>query len=209
MSRRGRRPAGEDTRGAIVEAARQEFAEAGYDATSLRGVARRAGVDPALVHHYFDGKPGLFAAAMEVPLDPRALVQGVADGPLEGVGARLVRTFLGVWDAPEGRVRFRALVGSVSTHEDAARMLREFVVREIFGALVRRLAERHPEVSGADLETRAALAASQMLGIGLLRYVVELPVLAGADPEALVALVGPTVQRHLVGDPSPPSPPEV
>lgn len=93
---RGRRPAGSDTRGAIVRAARSEFAERGYDGTSLREVARRAGVDAALVHHYFDGKAGLFGAAMDLPTDPGERIRQLVDQGRAGIGERLVRLFLTV-----------------------------------------------------------------------------------------------------------------
>lgn len=197
MSPRGRRPAGEDTRGAIIEAAREEFAQSGYDATSLRAIARRAGVDPALVHHYFDGKAAIFTETLQIPIDPEFVVERIVDGPLEGVGERLARSFLSVWDAPEGRHRFKALMGAVATHEDAARMLREFVIGEIFGRIVERLVGEHAGLSRDDLDQRAALAASQMLGVALLRYVVELPAVVDASQDELVERLAPVLQAHI------------
>ena len=125
--RRGRRPSGSDTRGEIVAAARGEFSAQGYDATSLRAVARRAGVDSALVHHYFAGKPALFAEVMELPLDPVVLVAAIVAAPRDEVGATLVRSFFTVWDDAEGRERFQGVIRSALTHEAAARMIREFL----------------------------------------------------------------------------------
>src|SRR5690348_1729367 len=139
MSPRGRRPGGVDTRAAILDAARTEFADAGYDATSMRGIARRAEVDPALLHHYFGGKPQLFAAVMDIPVDPAALIGQVMQGPREELGSALVLTFLTVWDSPSGRERFQALIRSAVTHAEATRMLREFLVREIFGRILGQL----------------------------------------------------------------------
>jgi len=195
MSPRGRRPGGVDTRQAIVEAARVDFAEQGYDGTSLRGIARRAEVDPALVHHYFGGKPQLFAAVMDIPADPAALISAVVSGPRDQVGESLVRTFLAVWDAEEGRQRFQALVRAAVTHEDATRMLREFLTREVFGRVVRELStEGEPS---AGLEVRAGLAASQMIGLAMMRYIVEFPAVVDATHDELAALVGPTIQRYL------------
>ncbi|MFC8503868.1 TetR family transcriptional regulator [Pedococcus sp. NPDC057267] len=195
MSPRGRRPGGADTRAGIVSAARAEFAENGYDATSLRAVARRAEVDPALVHHYFGGKPQLFAAVMDVPADPAALVDRVVAGPREQVGESLVRTFLALWDSPEGRPRFQALIRAAVSHDDATRMLREFLTREIFGRVTAAMAgEGEPP---ADLELRAGLAASQMIGVAMMRYVVEFPAVVAASHDELVAQVGPTLQRYL------------
>ncbi len=195
MSPRGRRPGGVDTRQAIVEAARVDFAEQGYDGTSLRGIARRAEVDPALVHHYFGGKPQLFAAVMDIPADPAALISAVVEGPRDEVGEALVRTFLAVWDSEDGRQRFQALMRAAVTHDEATRMLREFLTREIFGRVLFSLAAEgdRPE----DLELRAGLAASQMVGLAMLRYIVVFPAVVGADHDELVALVGPTIQRYL------------
>ena len=196
MSPRGRRPGGADTRAGIVAAARAEFAENGYDATSLRAVARRAEVDPALVHHYFGGKPQLFAAVMDVPADPAALVDRVVAGPRDQVGESLVRTFLALWDSPEGRPRFQALIRAAVSHDEATRMLREFLTREIFGRVTNALAADGEPAD--DLELRAGLAASQMIGVAMMRYVVEFPAVVAASHDELVAWLGPTLQRYLL-----------
>lgn len=190
MSPRGRRPAGEDARAQIVEAARAELAAKGYDGTSLRGVARAAGVDPALVHHYFDGKTAVFAAAMEVPFDPRVVVDRILDVPDDRLGESLVRGFLRVWDNPEGRERIAALLRSAATHDDPMTLLRQFLLHEVFGRVAAR-------VGPQDLERRAALVATQMIGLAFARYVAGLPGVADAEPDELVAAVGPVIQRYL------------
>jgi AcrR family transcriptional regulator len=195
MSPRGRRPGGADTRQAIVEAARVDFADQGYDGTSLRGIARRAAVDPALVHHYFGGKAQLFAAVMDIPADPAALIGAVVAGPRDGVGEALVRTFLAEWDSEDGRQRFQALMRAAVTHDEATRMLREFLTREVFGRVLRSLAPEGERP--ADLELRAGLAASQMVGLAMMRYIVEFPAVVDAGHDELAALVGPTIQRYL------------
>ncbi|GAA1780871.1 MAG: TetR family transcriptional regulator [Actinobacteria bacterium] len=197
MSPRGRRPAGSDTRGEIVEAARAEFAERGYDAASLRGIARRAGVDSALVHHYFAGKPALFTEVMTVPVDPAYLVETVIGQPRERVGEALVATFLGIWDSPEGQERFAALARSVLTHEEAARMLREFLVREVFAKVA---VAHNPGLDPATAELRATLAAGQLLGMAMLRYLLRFPALRRATVPELIAEVGPVIQRYLAPD---------
>lgn len=191
---RGRRPSGTDARAAILEAARAQFAARGYDATSLRAIARQAEVDPALVHHYFDGKSELFAATLDVPVRPRELVERVVGSGPDGVGERLVRSFLGVWDTPAGRARLLALLRSMASHEDAARMLREFLTRELIGQVARR-------VGGADTdpERSAALAASQLVGLAMVRYVLLLEPLASAPVDDVVRDVAPTLQRYLTG----------
>lgn len=192
MAARGRRAGGEDTRAGIVEAARGLFAAQGFDGTSVRGVAREAGVDPALVHHYFDGKAGLFAEVIGVPAGIEEQIAAAVAGPSSTVGERIVRTFLHVWDSPEGRTRFQAMVGAVASHEGAAHALRDFVAR----TLLARLAEGADD--GAPVtELAVASAGAQLVGMGMLRYVVELPAMVEADPEEIVALLAPNVQRLL------------
>jgi AcrR family transcriptional regulator len=187
---RGRRPAGSDTRADIVGAARVEFAERGYDATSLRAVARRAGVDPALVHHYFDDKAMLFAATQRLHVNPTTQIEAALRGDPAGTGERVVRFFLTTWDSPEGRPRITALVSAASTHPDAARTLREFLAREVFGRVVSAL--------GSDrAELRGSLVASQLVGLAMARYVIGVPPLSDADAEDVVRWLGPTVQRYL------------
>jgi AcrR family transcriptional regulator len=190
--RRGRRPAGEDRRGDILAAARAEFGARGFDATTIRGVARAAGVDPRLVHHYFDGKDALFVAAFELPARPQQLLEGVLGPGADGIGDRLVRLFTTVWDSDEGRQRIVALVSAASASEAGAKMLREFLAREVFARIIAR-------IGSDDAELRAALAASQMMGLAVARYVVRMEPLASADPDLVVALVGPTIQRYLAG----------
>jgi AcrR family transcriptional regulator len=191
MTPRGRRSTGEDTRQLIVDAARTEFATKGYDASSLRAIARLAGVDPALVHHYFDGKAHLFAETMALPFRPADVIAGILGGPRAEVGERLAAAFFTLWEVPASRERFVAMVRSAVSHEEAARMLREFLAREVFGRLAR-------ELGVPDAELRAGLAAAQMVGVAMLRYVVGYEPLVAADPARLVALVAPTLQRYLV-----------
>lgn len=202
---RGRRPAGSDTRGAIVEAARQSFAEQGYDATSLRGIARRAGVDPSLVHHYFAGKAALFAQTMAMGIDPGQIVRRIVAGDRGAVGERAVRSFLAIWDSPAQRARFVALLRAAVTHEEAARSLREFLVREVFGQIVLgvRPAGAAPGPLSETERLRAGLAAAQMIGLATMRYVVGLPAIAEAGVEDLVPPVAATLQRYLVPDVGP------
>jgi AcrR family transcriptional regulator len=190
--RRGRRPAGEDTRTALLDAARAVFAEQGYEGATVRAIAARAGVDAAMVNHWFGGKQGLFAAAMELPIDPGEVVPTVLEGGPDTVGERLVRTFVTVWDRTGGGP-FAALVRSVSSHELAARMLREFVTGVLFGPVAARLGVESPAL-------RAALCGSQIVGLGMMRYVVRLEPLASADVETVVAAIAPNLQRYLTGD---------
>ncbi|KUG51789.1 hypothetical protein AVL62_07500 [Serinicoccus chungangensis] len=194
-ARRGPRR-GEDTRAAILEAARGEFARAGYAGTSLRAVARAAGVDPALVHHYFEGKDDLFAQSVvlvSLPGPPASLAAQVMEGPREEVGLRAVRTFLGVWEAR--RSSFEALLRSIVTSEEVARAVREFLTQEIFGRVVSGL---EPGLEEDERDLRAGLAATAATGLAMGRYVVRLPGVADADPETLVRRVGPVLQGYLL-----------
>jgi len=196
--RRGRRPAGVDTRAALLDAARQVFVERGYDGATVRLIAARAGVDPAMVNHWFGGKEALFAAATSIPVDPAELVDDLAAGGLDQVGDRVVRRFLAVWDTA-GEGRLIALIRSVSSHEESARMLREFISRLVFGRLTERLGVDQPEL-------RAALCGSQIAGLGMVRYVLRLEPLASADHDLVAAAIGPTLQRYLTGPLHPPDP---
>jgi AcrR family transcriptional regulator len=193
MPRTGRRPGNSDTREAILAAARQAFAERGYDKASIRQIATSAGVDPALVHHYFGAKDQLFLAAMEAPIDPAKAIEEVVSGGLDGIGERLVRMFLTVWDSPAG-VTAAALVRSAASHEWSARMLREFITTQILRRVVDRLG-----LDSKEGPLRASLVASQLMGLILTRYIIKIEPIASTPRETLVAAVAPTIQRYLTG----------
>lgn len=188
---RGRRRAGADTRAALLAAAREAFAERGYDGATVRMIAERAGVDPAMVNHWFGGKEALFTATLEIPLDPAVVLPELLAGDPEHLGERLVGRFLAIWDATGG-VPLASLIRSVASHEAAAGMLREFVSRVILVRVTSVLSGDRPEL-------RAALVGSQLIGLGMARYVVKLEPLASADHETVIAAVAPTVQRYLTG----------
>src|SRR5918912_3100625 len=95
---RGRRRAGEDTRAALLDAARVEFTERGFDGATVRAIAQRAAVDPAMVNHWFGGKDGLFVAVMEIPVNPDEIIPRILHGDPEQVAERILRIFLSVWD---------------------------------------------------------------------------------------------------------------
>lgn len=214
----GRRGGESGTREAILAAARARFGDHGYDGATIRGIAADAGVDAALVHHFFGTKERLFAAAMRLPVIPGDVIAGaLAPGtrdPGLGLGEHLVRTVLGAWDVAEVRATFLGLLRSAVTSEQAAAMLAEFVTETILGRIAGAArsargeeagAEEAGAAAGADEERadtgfRAALVASQVLGLALTRYVLELPPLAHADADSLAAAVGPTLERYLTGD---------
>ncbi|MEU8261350.1 TetR family transcriptional regulator [Micromonospora sp. NPDC048999] len=191
--RTGRRPGRPDTRAAILAAARVAFAERGFDAASIRAIATAAGVDPALVHHYFGSKEELFRATVAIPIDPAELLPAVlAAGPDEA-GERLVRTFLSVWDSPAGGAAV-ALLRSAVSNEWTARLVREFLITQV----LRRILE-HLDLDPAELPLRGALVGSQLIGLAMMRYVIRLEPVASAAPETLVAALAPTIQRYLTG----------
>lgn len=192
MVRSGRRAGTADTRAAILAAARSAFGELGYDRATIRGVARAAEVDPALVHHYFGTKEGLFAAAMELPFDPSTVVPMIVGPGPDGIGQRIVVAFLGAWDAPASRATLVAMLRGAASHEQSAAMLREFLTRAVIGRVAAAL-----EVDRAEL--RVSLVASQMVGLAMTRYILRIDPLASAAPELVVAALAPTVQRYLTG----------
>lgn len=192
--RPGRRPGRQNTRDAILAAARQAFAERGYDGASIRSIAAAAGVDPALVHHYFGTKDELFAATVNFPLNPAEFVPQVLAGGAEGAGERLVRAFVSTWDSPVGAAGVALLRSAVSSQR-AARLLREFLTTQVLRRVTAML-----EIDPAEAPLRTALIASQISGLALMRYVLGVEPLASAPPEVVVAAVAPTIQRYLTGE---------
>ena len=190
---RGRRPGGEDTRARILEAARQAFAERGYDGATVRDVAGRAGVDPALVHHYFGTKQRLFVAAMEFPVDVGAIVPVLLADGHAGVGERFVRFVVELWDRPDVRPTLAGVVRSAATDEVAASMMRGVLTDGPLRALA--IAIDRP-----DSDVRVALAGTQLVGLVMARYVLRIEPLVSMTPAAIATFVGPAVERYLFGE---------
>ncbi|MFH8369042.1 TetR family transcriptional regulator [Streptomyces sp. NPDC018031] len=183
---------GPGARDRILAAARTEFAERGYDKTSVRGIAKAAGVDPALVHHYFGTKEQVFAAAIELTMASALSVpDAVAAGEREGAGERMARAMFGVWESPDTRAPMLAVLRSALTNETAAGVLRSLIERRI----LERMAEELADVP--EPKFRAQLAAGQLVGIAVLRYVIRMEPIASAEIDDIIAMVGPTVQRYL------------
>ena len=189
---RGRRPGAPDTRAEILASARSLFATRGFNSTSVRAVAGDAGVDPALVHHYFGTKDDLFVAALQLPVDPRVVLAPVFEGGVDGAGERLLRVFLSVWDNPDARLALLGVVRGVVDPEGRM-LLREGLFGVILGPIGDALGLDEPQ-------RRIAHVASQMIGLVMLRYVLEVEPLASMDQEVLVATYAPTLQRYLDGD---------
>ncbi|WP_204331645.1 TetR/AcrR family transcriptional regulator [Geodermatophilus sabuli] len=190
----GRRPGNPGTRDAVLAAARAAFAERGFDGASVRGIAAAAGVDPALVHHYFGTKDKLFLAAVEAPVDPADLLPEVLTAAPEDRGAAVVRVVLRLWDGP-ARPGILALVRSAVNHEWSARLLREFVLTKVIRRVVGSI-----DMPVEERQARGALLASQVVGLVVTRYVIQLEPIASASREDLAAAIGPTLQRYLTGE---------
>lgn len=190
---RGRRSGTTASRDHILDAARRLFAEQGFEGTSLRQVARSAGVDPAMVHHFFSGKDELFALSVELPADPEQVLAGVVGSDPEKRGELVVRAVLRLWESPAqpGLVAFiRGTLGSKAK----TTLLREMVTRTIINRIIAGLPG-----SPGELALRGNLVATQMVGLMMVRYVVRLEPLASATAEEVVRLVAPNVQHYLTG----------
>ncbi|PRY57018.1 TetR family transcriptional regulator [Knoellia remsis] len=181
-----------DTKARILEAARTSFSESGYAATTLRGVAATAGVDVALIPYYFGKKQDLFTAAMDIPVRPAELIDGAFADGVARAGARLVSAFLDLWEAPETGPALLTMFRTAMTDDAARRSFTEFIASEILASYARHL-------DTEDAELRASLAATQLLGMVMVRCVLRIQPVAGLPREQVVALVGPSVQRYLSG----------
>ncbi|HEX2821997.1 MAG TPA: TetR family transcriptional regulator [Streptosporangiaceae bacterium] len=191
MSRTGRRPGTPATRDAILAIARRRFATRGYDATSLRGIATEAKVDPALVIHYFGTKEGLFVAATGLPAGLSELFGNPAALPVHDYVQALVRGYLHVVDSDQSRNAILALVRSAVSNDKAAAMMREFLTAELLPVIARLTG--HP-----DAQLRASLVAAQLIGIATLRHVTRVEPLVRASPEEIVILVTPAIEQYLL-----------
>lgn len=196
VKRTGRRPGPNTTRELIADTARKHFAAFGYDRTSMRQVALAAEVDPTLVAHYFGTKLDLFLAVVELPIDPAALIDRVVGGGpdnRDGAGVRLAAAVLDVLD---DEVRRRPVVGMIraaTSEPEAARLVRDFLTRNLLLPIAQRLEADHPEY-------RAGLVMSQIVGFTLARYIVGIEPLATHPRELVAADLGTTLQRYLLGE---------
>jgi AcrR family transcriptional regulator len=191
MPRSGRRPGSGGTRERIAVAATEAFAAAGFDGATIRGIAREAGVDPALVHHYYGSKERLFVATMQLPFDPAQLAQTLVSGGVDGIGERIMRFAVGVWEQPRLRPVVQGIARSAASDPQAAAILRGLLEATLLPA-IRNLGVDQPEL-------RASLLWSQVIGVVFGRFVVQVSPLAEADPEDLVAIVAPALQATISG----------
>ena len=176
-----------------MDAAQLKFAECGYEGATLRAIAQEARVDPALIHHFFESKQGVFAAAMADLLKPADLIPEIVKPGVEGLGERLMLMFVGLWESSSARNPLLAVIRSAVSHAEAAELLREFVTAEVLGRLGTVVDLPHREL-------RTTLVGSQIVGVIMMRYVVKVEPLASADAETLVSVVSPTIQYYLTCD---------
>ncbi len=195
--RRRGRPRGSGESGArerIVGAAVDEFGELGYDGATMRGIAARADVDAALVHHYFGTKADLFGEAVGAPMRPDVDIPKMLAAPRDRLGESIVRYLLEAWERPEVQKRGVVIVRAAIGNRLTTPLLAGFLSRELLGRIAAAL-------DTPDAELRAGLVASQVAGMLVTRYVLKLPAVAAASVDDLVAWIAPTVQRYLTGWP--------
>lgn len=190
--RTGRRAGPTVSHRRILDIACAQFSRLGYEGTTMRGIAQEAGVDTALIHHFFLTKEGLFEAAIRDPLSPPELVSQVMTGGRSGVGERTVRVFLTFWDEPDTRARLVALLRSITGLDSAAASVRGFLGDEVLYPLTQTLGRPEPRL-------RAALAGSQLLGLATLRYIYAQEPVASLPSADVAASTGKLFQTYLMG----------
>lgn len=191
--RPGRPPGISDNRNRILDVARELFARNGIHKTSIRAIAAGAGVDAALVHHYFGTKEQLFAAAIRAPIDPMTVIGPLRDTPVERIGHVLPTLLLPVWDSETGK-GFIATLRSLLAGSDVT-LIRSFLQEVIAEEIGPRIDD--PPGSG---RLRVQYVASQLLGVVMARYILELEPFASLPVEQIAETIGPTLQRYLTGE---------
>lgn len=191
--RSGRRPGHSGARDTILVSARELFAANGFDKTTIRAVAARADVDPALVHHYFGTKLDLFAAAIALPVDPREVLAPVYAAPVEDLGRALATAVIGVWESPHRDAVVAMFRAQIAGGESG--LIRTFLLDIALEPLLPRI--DRPAGTG---RLRAEFVATQLTGVMLVRYILALDPLASLPSEQVVDVVAPTLQHYLTGE---------
>ena len=187
MARTGRRPGQTQTRDDILAAARSQFAARGYGGATIRAIAAEAGVNPALVHHFFGSKDQMFVVALGLPFNPATLVDTIADGPRHEIAERVLRLFLGLWNDERTRQPFLALIRSVASSPEIAAQLRQFMETVVLARIAAAL----------DIPVlRLTAAAAHMMGLAMVRYILAAEPMASATDDEVIALVAPVLQRY-------------
>lgn len=189
--RRGRRPGPNSTRHLVLEAARARFASDGFAGTTIRLVAADAGVDVAQVMQFFRSKDELFAAVMAIPASALERFDALYEGPDEHLGERVVRAFLTAWEGiPEESEPLMATLRGAFVNDQARDQLRAFIQSRLLGGT-----HEHLET---EAKLRSGLAASLLVGMVVSRRIIGVPMMVAAEPEELVRIIGPAIQKILV-----------
>jgi AcrR family transcriptional regulator len=191
--RPGRPAGGSDTRERILASARELFARNGIGNTSIRAVATAAGVDSALVHHYFGTKEKLFAAAVRIPIDPMDIIGPLREIPVEEIGYKLPSMLLPLWDSELG-TRFIAALRSIIAGSEV-NLFRSFI-QDVIAVEVGARVDNPP---GSGI-VRIQFVASQLVGVVMARYILQLEPFASLPPEQIAKTIAPNLQRYLTGD---------
>lgn len=191
MVKRGRRAGNNGTRQAILDAARARFAAEGYSATTIRKVASDAGVNPALVIQFFSSKEELFAAVLSMPAIALSRIAEAFDSAEEGLGERVTRAFLDLWQDPETADPLLALIRATVSNEQASAQFSEFVQARLVDVISPKLSE------GSDAAARAGFAAAMLVGLIIGRRILRVPALVAVDQDEVVKLVGPAIHQIL------------
>ncbi len=187
--RRGRRPGSSTSRDEILRAANDLFSRDGYESTSVRAIARRAGVDPGLIRHFFADKTALFLAAAQIDFDPRVLVRRLAAGGRAGMGERMLATVLPIWESP----LWSGLVAVAKRQPKLMIIFAQVIVEAITDAAEQTLAELPP----AERKVRVAMLHSTMAGLFATRYLVEAEPIASLPRAVIIKRWAPLLQ-HII-----------
>ncbi|OAN33369.1 TetR/AcrR family transcriptional regulator [Mycolicibacterium iranicum] len=193
--RPGRPPGPSDTRDRILSSARELFARNGIDNTSIRAIAADAGVDPALVHHYFGTKTELFAAAIHIPIDPMSIIRPLREVPVDEIGYVLPTLLLPIWDSEIGKGFIATLRSMLGGSDVDVSMMRSFL-QEVIAAEVGSRVDNPPGTG----RIRVQFVASQLVGIVMARYILELEPFKSLPVQQVADTIGPNLQRYLTGD---------
>lgn len=190
IKRRGRRQGEPVSRDAVLQAAKRQFALRGYDKTTLRAIADDARVDPAMILYLFGSKAALFRESMKLVLPADLLTTEIAEKG-DDLGCRVVRAYLGIWEQPDTAASMASMVQSATSNSDANDAFRGFLHDYLLTAVSGALG------GGDEARLRAMLAATNLVGTAMLRYIMRVPPLSSLGVDEVAGLVGPAVHRFL------------
>lgn len=190
IKRRGRRQGEPVSRDVVLRSAKRQFAKHGYEKTTLRAIADDARVDPSMVLYLFGSKAALFRESMKLVLPSDLLTGQIAEGDGD-LGCRIVRAYLGIWEQPDTAASMASIVQSATSNSDANDAFRGFLHDYLLTAVSSALG------GGDEAQLRAMLAATNLVGTAMLRYIMRVPPLSTLSVAEVVAMIGPAVHRFL------------